>query len=122
MNRLTTFLTAIVAIALLAGPSLAGGIDQGSWEEFTGMTSGTTYPDDHLVGLNVAERNAEARGAKMGVTLNYETGEINYVTAGETRGGINEYYGVAPAWSETEGTLETTPKAYELTPAMERFL
>lgn len=117
MNRLTPFLTAIAAVVLMAGTSFAGDIDHGSWQEFTGMAS---YTDNQLAGTNMADTNVLERSPNIGINLNYEIGEIDYVPVGQTRGAINEYYGIAPAWSEPEGTLET--KAYEVTPEMDLFL
>lgn len=124
MKRLSVFLAAIVAVLLMAGPSFAGGIDMGSWEEFTGMTSGPVYIPNHHVVVN----KSQARSTAYVVTLNYETGVINYGTVGEntgiesSKGVIHEYYGVAPTWSESKRMTGTVPKSYEKTQEMDMFL
>ncbi len=123
MNRLIALLTAIVAVVLMAGTSFAGGIDHGSWGEFTGLTSGTVYTG--TTGTTVMDRNGMNRGPEKVVTLNYETGQIHYGTIGQTigtRGAIEEHYGVAPAWNEHEGAIGTIPKDYEENAEINMFL
>ena len=126
MKRLTSFLTAILAVALMTGTSFAGGIDHGSWDEFTALANGTGSFGYNLAGGNVLAGNSEARGLVDNVvTLNYETGEINYGIAGQTVRPIEtieEHYGIAPAWSESEGMIGAIIKDYEVTPEMERYL
>lgn len=123
MNRLTAVLTAFVAVMLMAGTSFAGGIDMGSWEEFTGLTSGTALTTNHLAGVSAREANGITRGPENIITLNYEAGEINYGTVGAgMKGSTEEHYGVAPAWSEEDLTSGTVTEAYEETPEMDLFL
>ncbi len=128
MNRLTAFLAAIGAVLLMAGTSFAGGIDHGSWQEYTGLTNGTVSADNHLAGVNATNRQGTERGPDKVITLNYELGEITHGTVGEnigsagSRGGVEEHYGVAPVWSEQEGAAATMAKAYTQTPEMDLYL
>lgn len=121
MNRLTAFLTAFAALVLMAGPSFAGDVDHGSWDEYTAMTNSTVNTVHQLAGTN--EIIGNKAGTKTVAIVNYEAGEINYVTVGTTsniegaKGVVEEHYGVAPAWNVGAGT-----KDYELTPAMDLFL
>jgi len=121
MNRLTAFLTAIAAVVLMAGPSFAGGVDHGSWDEFTAITNGTVNTVNQLAGAD--EGIGNKAGTETIAIVNYNAGEINYVTVGATpnvervEGVAAEHYGVAPAWNTGAAANEV-----ELTPEMELFL
>ena len=128
MKRLITILLALVAVALMAGTSFAGGINHGSWQEFTALNFGTNY----LAGTNETSRINRTEGPNTVVVLNYETGQVNYVRVGNHAGMTvpmktsEEYYGVAPAWSEHKGMTGTTVMNYkegtEMTPEMDLYL
>jgi len=117
----------MAAVVLMAGISFAGGIDHGSWEEYTAMTQDTVNTDNQLARVNGIDRRGKEPGTES-VVLSYEDCGIKYVTlggneaVGGTPGVSDEHYGIAPSWGKPEGASEMTPKDEERTPEMDRFL
>ena len=83
MNKLSVFLSAILAVALVAGPSLAT-------ENVTTKTSdpaaSTTYTENELLGMSVVNQNDEAIGKIKDVNVDTKSGKINFVIV--EKGGI----------------------------------
>lgn len=128
MKKRSVFLAAIAAVLLLGGTSFANGITHGSWEEFTGITSGTPYIENHIAATKGMKGIGTERGVDNVVTLNYALGEVTHGNVRESTGmkgataSSEAHYGIAPAWSEHEEMAGTTVKDYDQIPEFDLFL
>jgi sporulation protein YlmC with PRC-barrel domain len=75
MTKLNVLTSAILAVALTAGPSLAAGTAA------TAMSpaAGSTYTEKQLIGLNVVNKRGGEVGFIKAVNLDRGTGNINFI-------------------------------------------
>ena len=89
MTKLNTLLSAMLAVALVAGPSLAAGTSSAG--KAMGSPAGGNYTEKQLVGLNVFDSTGAHFGYIKGVNQDESTGNINYVIVAKGNTSGTEY-------------------------------
>lgn len=77
MSKLMILLSAILTVIVLAGPSYAGGTMKEA--ESSDVHASSAYSEDELLGLTVYNMGGDEVGTIRDVSVNSETGEINFV-------------------------------------------
>jgi len=86
MKRLNILLTAFLAVMLSIGTAFAAGGMKDSNTSSTGAVPNVSYSKDQLKGLSVFDNNGREIGRIKDVSINDDSGRVNFVTV--AKGGV----------------------------------